>query len=270
LNHKNLNNVQDKKETDIKSMKNQNSKSSGQLKQTKQSEYFKQIKPSSRVGKVKLPDIQEIDMKVLIELPEDIRNEILNEYKESNKTLEQNKINEQHINNENKNNSAAKTNKDISFSQIDPEFLAALPSEIKMEMKSYYDEQKARKIAQMKNNGTTNIAHKGWDMFKNEKKSNKHEKLKSGSLKINKASRKKKNYAPSSSKPKIIEIVSNKMTAQIPEQAPKANAINNSSYFHFSNGNLEHNKMLSNIVNCLLNLPMKQVTSICLLLYYYN
>ncbi|XP_011495357.1 PREDICTED: DNA repair protein REV1 [Ceratosolen solmsi marchali] len=262
-NKKNLNNLQNKHERDNESinpsMEDQNSKLSSQLKQTRQSEYFKQIKPHSKAGKIKIPDINEIDMKVLIELPETIRNEILNEYKESNKSIEKSTTIEQHCNRENKSTSSIRLDSDLSFSQIDPEFIAALPNEIKNEIKSYYDNRKKRKI-QSEEKRIKNFVHKGWDMFKSDKKPNKNEKLKSHKPKINNAGRKKKkNDAVSSCKPKAVEVAPKKMMVQEPEKIPKAKAINNSFHFDLSSGNLEHSKMLTNIVNCLLELPISQV-----------
>lgn len=54
---------------------------SQRLVQTHTENFFKQTKPGiPKQTKVEMPPIQEIDMSVLIELPEEIRNEILNEY----------------------------------------------------------------------------------------------------------------------------------------------------------------------------------------------
>ncbi|XP_015604476.1 DNA repair protein REV1 isoform X2 [Cephus cinctus] len=57
-------------------------KSSGKKIQTSQESYFRHTKPStSNSIKAKLPPIEQINMAVLVELPEEIRNEILNEYR---------------------------------------------------------------------------------------------------------------------------------------------------------------------------------------------
>lgn len=114
--------------------------------QTKQELYFKERKNIPR-GKAELPPLQEVDMSVLVELPEDIRNEILNEYKSNKKSetppLTKIKSNDEiskSINTETKFHKASNyltEERDFSFSQVDPEFLAALPDDMKDDVKMF-------------------------------------------------------------------------------------------------------------------------------------
>ena len=148
--------------------------------QTKQESYFREKKPIAR-GKATLPPIQDIDMAVLVELPEDIRNEILNEYK-------QNPLNENSSNNpsnplsektENKTNQMpdpnlnhSKNEKYVSFSQVDPDFLAALPKDMRDDVQMYC---MAKKQERSNANKKTTMSTKadgiseGWSMFKQSK-----------------------------------------------------------------------------------------------------
>ncbi|XP_039309351.1 DNA repair protein REV1 isoform X2 [Solenopsis invicta] len=94
-------------------------------KQTSQENFFKQVKPNSgKLSKcdIEIPQIQDIDMSVLIELPTDIRNEILDEYKRNKKQSRMNttvdSINEMLHDEENTNVQ--------NCSQVDPDTLLAL------------------------------------------------------------------------------------------------------------------------------------------------
>lgn len=250
----------------VKTVTEKHVKHASQLKQTTQSEYFKQIKPSSsnRSSKIKLPDIREIDMKVLIELPEDIRNEILNEYKENkdNENIDNDRTPpitpEKNINKVNV-NSNSRLEKDLSFSQIDPDFLAALPDEMKDELKSYINEQKRVKNVQIKDTRPSH-SDRGWNMFKNDKTRQKSTKLKSGKLKITRAGGKKEMKSSTFTNNKKIREIVQKPEQNIQTEERKAPVARNAS-FHFdpSNGNSEHSEILSSLVNCLLDLPISQV-----------
>ncbi|XP_043465500.1 DNA repair protein Rev1 [Leptopilina heterotoma] len=127
--------------------------------------YFKEKKNLPK-GKVELPPLQEVDMAVLVELPEDIRNEILNEYKsnkksetvpstttesreiskEISKDISKSKSHESKIETKvettsrrpsNKNFNYLTDEKDFSFSQVDPEFLAALPDDMRDDVQMF-------------------------------------------------------------------------------------------------------------------------------------
>ncbi|XP_066599158.1 DNA repair protein Rev1 isoform X2 [Prorops nasuta] len=110
--------------------------------QKRQQDYFKQVKPSStKTTKSYLPSLKEIDMCVLAELPEDIRNEIFNEYNankcksEANddiKTLSRSNLSKPEL--EADNDMQQNFTENLSFSQIDPDYLAALTDEMKKEV----------------------------------------------------------------------------------------------------------------------------------------
>ncbi|EFN88704.1 DNA repair protein REV1 [Harpegnathos saltator] len=100
-------------------------------KQTSQENFFKHIKPSSgKSSKYEMPPrIQDLDMSVLIELPQDIRNEIFDEYKRSKErsrvdteTAAKNTTPLEEMNT--RDEETPKTQE--SFSQVDPDVLSAL------------------------------------------------------------------------------------------------------------------------------------------------
>ncbi|XP_047344596.1 DNA repair protein REV1 isoform X1 [Vespa velutina] len=133
--------------------------------QTHQEQFFKQIKPNSGKNiKTELPPIQELDMSVLLELPEDIRNDIFNQYKSSkqentnssssNAGVSNEQMNHQKNTGESVKESTATEN--ISFSQIDPDFLAALPADMQHDVQQYCIAKK--KEDQLKN--TNNLPNK--------------------------------------------------------------------------------------------------------------
>ena len=131
--------------------------------QTRHESFFKQTKAGiSRPTKVEMPPIQEIDMSVLIELPEDIRNEILNEYSIAKKNQNQTNLNTgtDSISSTSK-ASASETeiNRDeqnISYSQVDPEFLEALPEDLRRDVQMYCIAKKAEHSSKIKKDETNN------------------------------------------------------------------------------------------------------------------
>lgn len=135
--------------------------------QTCQEQFFKKTKPSSqKLTKTELPPIQEIDMSVLLELPEDIRNEIFNQYK-NGKTQNTDAAN-RNISSEQQNQRVSVKNttgfieqkaitENISFSQVDPEFLEALPTDMRYDVKQYCMAKK--KENQKKDNLTNKNCH---------------------------------------------------------------------------------------------------------------
>lgn len=89
-------------------------------KQSSQETFFKHVKSSSgKSSKYEMPRIQDIDMSVLIELPDDIRNEILNEYKRNKAESRVDPVNEELRNSES-------SGVQESCSQVDPDVLSAL------------------------------------------------------------------------------------------------------------------------------------------------
>ncbi|EGI65810.1 PREDICTED: DNA repair protein REV1 [Acromyrmex echinatior] len=93
-------------------------------KQTSQENFFKQVKPNSgRSSKYNIPRIQDIDMSVLIELPADIRNEILDEYKRNKKQASMNIGNTDRINEVLHDEETSNVQ---NCSQVDPDVLSVL------------------------------------------------------------------------------------------------------------------------------------------------
>ncbi|XP_012232688.1 DNA repair protein Rev1 isoform X2 [Linepithema humile] len=120
-NHKANDNV-----TKVKDLSGKSSKKPVQ-RQTSQENFFKQVKPNSgKSSKYEVPRMQDIDMSVLIELPTDIRNEILDEYKRSKKQP-QTAADDTNIAKPVNEFSCNKESSNIQdCSQIDPDVLSAL------------------------------------------------------------------------------------------------------------------------------------------------
>ncbi|XP_033208204.1 DNA repair protein REV1 [Belonocnema kinseyi] len=175
--------------TNIKSKsENQKKGSSDSSKsiQTKQESYFKEKKPNVPKGKAILPPMQEIDMAVLVELPEDIRNEILNEYKTKSEefgspskkvehasdkeaAIELDQAREAEPDQSNSRLSHLRDEKDFSYSQVDPEFLAALPEDMRDDVQMYCMMKKREKNNAEKKKPTEakpKGISDGWSMFK--------------------------------------------------------------------------------------------------------
>lgn len=94
-------------------------------KQTSQENFFRHTKPSSGKSlKYEIPRIQDIDMSVLIELPEDIRNEIFDEYKRNKR--QQSQIATHTADPVNKVSDDEKNSNIQDRSQVDPDVLSAL------------------------------------------------------------------------------------------------------------------------------------------------
>ncbi|KAL2718327.1 DNA repair protein Rev1 isoform X1 [Vespula squamosa] len=132
--------------------------------QTHQEQYFKQIKPNSgKNTKTELPPIQELDMAVLLELPEDIRNDIFNQYKNSdhqnsNSSDSSTGVSNEQMSHQKNTKESVKQSiaiENISFSQVDPDFLAALPADMQHDIQQYCI---AKKKDQVKN--TNNLSDK--------------------------------------------------------------------------------------------------------------
>lgn len=132
--------------------------------QTYQEQFFKQIKPNSgKNTKVELPPIQQLDMSVLLELPEDIRNEIFNQYKSSKQENTNgssssagiSNVQMDHPKNTEESVKESTATENVSFSQVDPDFLAALPADMQHDVQQYCI---AKKKDHLKN--TNNLANK--------------------------------------------------------------------------------------------------------------
>lgn len=122
---KNLHNCKAHKNiTKAKNLSEISSKKATQ-KQTSQENFFRHTKPSSGKSlKYEIPRIQDIDMSVLIELPEDIRNEIFDEYKKNKR--QQSQITAHIADPINKVSDDEKNSNIQDCSQVDPDVLSTL------------------------------------------------------------------------------------------------------------------------------------------------
>lgn len=120
------------------------------LVQKKQESYFKESKRNvERPKKSEMPPLQEVDLAVLLELPDDIRNEILNEYRT--------KVNEaKQPPTPPKNETVPIDEANLSISQVDPEVLAALPKEIQNDVKDYCASKKLENKSKAEQNNNNN------------------------------------------------------------------------------------------------------------------
>ncbi|XP_063987117.1 DNA repair protein REV1 isoform X2 [Diachasmimorpha longicaudata] len=116
--------------------------------------YFKHKKHDTSF-KAKMPTMQELDMQVLTELPVDIRNEILNEYKNDFSADAKNTLQKLPLQEADLNVSQTEYNQqpceNLNFSQIDPEFLAALDNESRNDVEQYCLAKKNEKESKLKN-----------------------------------------------------------------------------------------------------------------------
>lgn len=256
--------------------------------QTHHENFFKQIKSGiSRPTKIEMPPIQEIDMSVLIELPEDIRNEILNEYSA--------KKNEGKMDiNINKNNNSSSSKpistetkydeQNISYSQVDPEFLAALSEDLRRDVQSYCTAKKAENCLKLKKN-ETNINRVTNENIKHNKKVENNSKNKNGGKSGKTVSKNKKKNVQTIFKTiknvnEIKNVSDNKINVGITKfttacidkiesvndqiTADEAEIIlsHNRTISEDNDNTNQHQDILIEVVKRLLNLPLKQVALI--------
>ncbi|XP_029044961.2 DNA repair protein REV1 isoform X1 [Osmia bicornis bicornis] len=271
---------------DVKVLKVDEKKSEKGI-QTKQEQFFKQSKPGiPKSTKVEMPPIHEIDMSVLIELPEDIRNEILNEY-----SVRKNQ-NQPNNDNTNENNSATvstdsrvqqntRDEENISFSQVDPEFLAALSEDLKRDVQMYCTVKKAECSKTKKDETTRNVQLTKVECTKQSKKIEFNSKTKGNG--------KNSKTAPSKNKKKGIQAAFKKLNNERESKNVPNNRINGTTKTVISckettesvnnqitadeaeailshnrtilenNSENQHQDTLIKLVNRLLNLPLEQV-----------
>lgn len=257
--------------------------------QTRHENFFKQTKAGiSRPTKVEMPPIQEIDMSVLIELPEDIRNEILNEYSIAKKNQNQTNENTRTDSTSSTSKSSVPTeiNRDeqaISYSQVDPEYLEALSEDLRRDVQMYCIAKKAEHNSKMKKVETNNNG-----LMKHENtKQNKRVELNSKNKNSNKNSRgthyknRKKNgqtalkTIKNVNKPENVpeNKINNGITKFIIPSEGKIESANGQITEDNTQAILSHNRTISenndtanqyqdillDLVNRLLNLPLKQV-----------
>ncbi|XP_011342252.2 DNA repair protein REV1 isoform X2 [Ooceraea biroi] len=115
--------TKDKNLHNRKASENKSNKKAAQ-RQTSQENFFRHTKPKTgNSSKYEVPRMQDIDMSVLVELPEDIRNEILDEYKRNKKQSQAETANSAVAVNE---VIAEKSSDAHDCSQVDPDVLSAL------------------------------------------------------------------------------------------------------------------------------------------------
>lgn len=275
------------KQEDVKVSKADEKKSEKGI-QTKQEQFFKQSKPGvPKSTKVEMPPIQEIDMSVLIELPEDIRNEILNEYsirKNQNQPNSVNAIqnNSATVSTDSRVQQNTRDEENISFSQVDPEFLAALSEDLKRDVQMYCTVKKAEYSKTKKDETTRNIQLTKVESTKQNKKIELNSKTKGNG--------KNSKIAPSKNKKKGIQaafkklsneresknVPNNRITGttksaisckettesinnQITADETEAILSHNRTILENDDSENQHQDILIKLVNRLLNLPLEQV-----------
>lgn len=276
-------NVTDQKNQETVSVRNTDEKKSQKNVQTHHEHFFKQTKPGiSRPTKIEMPPIEEIDMAVLIELPEDIRNEILNDYT-SKRNDEQKNVN---INQANTSTSSAvkpdfseRNNCDeqnISFSQVDPEFLAALPDDLRHDVQMYCTAKKAENCVKEKkpeikqskkiepNSKTKSVGKNGKTGVKSKKKNvqTAFKTVKITNNTTNVSNNKVNGDAEKSITPHIGRIGS--VDSQITVDDTEAILAHKCTISENNGGTNQHQDILIDLVNRLLNLPLEQVDCIIL------
>ncbi|XP_057325173.1 DNA repair protein REV1 [Microplitis mediator] len=242
--------------------------------------YFKQTKPG-KFSKTKLPEVQELDMQVLIELPDDIRNEIMNHYKSNadgddgadgrngNPVDEKNPdVNQRRLIDETS----------VTFSQVDPDFLAALSDDMKQDVKIYCMTKKKEK-ERLKNTEPINLPIRAG----NEVKSKRGRKPKKFVINNNNNTQSNGRVLAKAKEVKINERINNDNDRNLMITKRRSfleNEINISSNdnklgvddrreaikshqsFFRGRGRVksdEHQEMLNNLVNYLFSLPLHQV-----------
>ncbi|KAG7188595.1 hypothetical protein KM043_008225 [Ampulex compressa] len=259
------------------------SKKSSKHVQMHQENFFKHTKPgTSKAAKAELPSMDQVDMSVLIELPEDIRNEILNEYK-ANK-------NEQRRNEHGMKNGpqsvAGKPNNgehDISFSQVDPDFLAALSEDMRQEVQVYCTAKKKERVYSIQKEAEDKIVpvnkpakrkdilkHKKADRIPKQKnKASKSATCKTNKQKILPAC---KTIEPRNKPEKNLDgeqnahsqfakrcINEKNINPDIPLDEVESIITHNHNILGGKRDLNKHQEMLINLVNHLFNLPLEQV-----------
>ncbi|XP_033358282.1 DNA repair protein REV1 isoform X2 [Bombus vosnesenskii] len=277
----------DNKDGGTVSVQNTNKTQPQKSVQMHQENFFKETKPGISRPKVEMPPIQEIDMSVLIELPEDIRNEILNEYS-ANKNQNQTNANTNKNSKSSTSKAATSTEikcdeQNISYSQVDPEFLAALSEDLRRDVRMYctvknaeYNSKKRKdgmnSNGSVKNNENTKQIKKGEPNSKN-KNSNKNGKVthsknkKKNGQTLNKAL-KNVNELEQISKSKtntgiakfiMPPVEKTSVNDRITTDDTEAILSHNRTISEDNDSANQHQDILIDLVNRLLNLPLKQM-----------
>lgn len=264
---------------------------SQRLVQTHTENFFKQTKPGiPKQTKVEMPPIQEIDMSVLIELPEEIRNEILNEYSTKRNQDKTNVNTRENVGSSSTNNAVAveisRDEENISFSQVDPEFLAALSEDLRRDVQMYCTARKAEYGTKIKKDETVrnDASTSGQNVPKENKKVERNSKTKNGGKNSKTSSSKnikKKGiqaaFKPVENKKESEGILhkrnGNEITKPLTPRTANLGSVDDRLTADEAEAILSHNRTISednesaiqheysliNLVNRLLNLPLEQV-----------
>lgn len=262
--HKNVYNCKTKYEnTKIKDASGKSNKRTVQ-KQMSQENFFRHIKPNSgKPSKYEVPHIQDIDMSVLIELPVDIRNEIIDECKR-NKEQSQAVLNQRKMNEILYNKSLSAQN----CSQIDPDVLSAL-------MKSDLHPDVQRDVQLYCNMKNGNLK-KSSEPFRTAESSTDNDSKSAANLIVNSNSTKEVTYISQAGMLQTMERCENDYidkakfvthrtdyVAILHNNAATDKADNfilqNLSILHNNENIDKHQEMLINLVNHLFTLPLQQV-----------
>ncbi|KAL0130827.1 hypothetical protein PUN28_002440 [Cardiocondyla obscurior] len=226
--------------------------------QTSQENFFKQVKPSSeRSTKYAVPRLQDIDMSVLVELPEDIRNEICDEYKKNKKQSQAVMNTANTVNPINKFAEDEENSNVRNCSQVDPDVLSILMKsdlhpDVQRDVQIYCDMKREEKRINIKKT--------------NEKSDGMEEASASSTINDNKENTMhaedqldEKNLTteakPTSREINHVEISHNEIAMD------KADTfiLQNLSILHNNENVDKHQEMLINLVNHLFTLPLQQV-----------
>ncbi|XP_072743244.1 DNA repair protein Rev1 isoform X2 [Anoplolepis gracilipes] len=242
--------------------------------QTSQENFFRHTKPSSgKSSKYEIPRIQDIDMSVLVELPEDIRNEIFDEYKKNKK--QQSQITADPIS---KVSDDEKSPNIQDCSQVDPDVLSALMEndlhpDVQSDVQIYCNmKREANRVNLEVNENRSNEQLQGASSSSKINGSDENAKPIVNNTRINEAacvSQEDKilhargqlcekdniNKADTSCRGNCIEISHNDATMD------KADTfiLQNLSILHNNENIDKHQEMLINLVNHLFALPLQQV-----------
>ncbi|KAK0178966.1 hypothetical protein PV327_007801 [Microctonus hyperodae] len=264
---------------------NAQSKKALQILHSQPENYFKKTKPQ-KCNKAKLPDIEQLDMKVLVELPDDIRNEIMNHYKTNqNNGVKNNSATHsqtEQVNNNINNNKNIFDEQNVSYSQIDPEFLTALSEDMKDDVKMYcmaMKNERQLKLKKIANNAMEpiNIPIKAQNLINVKKRGRKPKILKNNVLlkpklvsktkftvnKINKAINGDEKKQVMSRNRSFLEHEINILQSENVTVSDRRNDIKShrSNFRGDAASTDEHQEILENLVNHLFNLPLRQVKS---------
>lgn len=245
--------------------------------QTSQENFFKQVKPNSgKSSKYEIPRLQDIDMSVLVELPEDIRNEIFDEYKRNKKQSQAAVNTASTVDTVNEVPRDEESTTVQNCSQVDPDVLSALMEsdlhpDVQRDVQMYCDmKREANKVnfkeiseksdSERLQKGSSKISDNNENaIIVNNTCTNKAEYLSQGNtMRAEDQLHEKENIVETKStscQVNHVEISHNNVAMD------KADTfiLQNLSILHNNENVDKHQEMLINLVNHLFTLPLQQV-----------